>query len=257
MNANGKTLARANFARYYGQVGTGNIASQLNPVNAAFVRFPWTDANGDKFVQANEVLTGVNNVLATGGNYNPSNPTAVGTLNTVDPNLKNDVTDEFIVGLDREIGSGFALGVNYIWRKYGDFQWNDLNGITTAQFVPVSFTPAASACPATQNAVCPTVTYYEPAFQLPTVSTLAIAEGFNRTFNGLEVTGRKRLSHHWLMNSSFAYNSTLVNFGEFPGSIRSTATNSSVLEEDPTNRDRRGGQQYDYPSAGSDNSRSA
>jgi hypothetical protein len=251
VNANGKTLARANFARYYGQVGTGSVASQLNPVDAAFVRFPWNDANGDKFIQANEVTTGVNEVLLTGGNYNPSNPTAVGTLNTVDPNLKNDVTDEFILGLDREIGSGFALGVSYIWRKYGDFQWNDLNGITTAQYVPVQFTPPASACPTSQNAVCPTVTYYEPSFQLPTVSTLAIAEGFNRTFNGLEITGRKRLSHNWLMNTSFAYNSTLVNFGEFPGSIRSTATNSSVIVEDPTNRDTRGGQQYDYPSAGS------
>jgi hypothetical protein len=251
VNANGKTLARANFARYYGQVGTGQIASQLNPVNAAFVRFPWTDANGDKFVQANEVLTGVNNVLATGGNYNPSNPAAIGTLNTVDPNLKNDVTDELIVGLDREIGSGFAVGVNYIWRKYGDFQWEDHNGITTAQFVPVQFTPPASTCPAAQSAVCPTVTYYEPAFQLPTVTTLAIAEGFNRTFNGFEVTGRKRLSNHWLMNTSFAYNSTLVNFGDFPGSIRSTATNSSALEEDPTNRETRSGHQYDYPSTGS------
>jgi hypothetical protein len=251
VNANGKTLVRANFARYYGQVGTGTVASQLNPVNAAFVRFPWTDANGDKFIQANEVLTGVNNVLATQGNYNPSNPSAVGTLNTVNPNLKNDVTDEFIVGLDREIGAGFAVGVNYIWRKYGDFNWKDLNGITSAQFVPISYTPPASTCPAAQNAVCPTVTYYEPSFQLPTVSTLAIAEGFNRTFNGFELTSRKRLSHHWLMNTSFAYNSTLVNFGEFPGSVRSTVTNVSDLEEDPTNRDTRGGQQYDYPSAGS------
>jgi hypothetical protein len=143
------------------------------------------------------------------------------------------------------------VGINYIWRKYGDFQFEDLNGITTADYSPVRFTPPASACPAAQNAVCPAVTYYEPAFQLPTVSTLTIAEGFNRTFNGLEVTGRKRLSHRWLMNTSFAYNSTLVNFGEFPGSIRSTATNSSALEEDPTNRDTRGGHQYAYPSTGS------
>jgi hypothetical protein len=190
-------------------------------------------------------------VLATGGNYNPSNPSAVGTLNTIDPNLKNDVTDEFIVGFDREVGAGFALGVNYIWRKYGDFQWNDLNGITTADFVAVPFTAPANVCPASQNAACPAVTYYEPKFQLPTVSTLAIAEGFNRTFNGLEVTGRKRLSNHWLMNTSFAYNSSIVNFGDFPGGIRSTSTTSSVLEEDPTNRDTRGGYQYDYPSTGS------
>lgn len=251
VNANGKTLVRANLARYYGQVGTGTVASQLNPVNAAFVRFPWNDANGDKFIQASEVLTGVNNVLATGGNYNPSNPSAIGTLNTVDPNLKNDVTDEFILGFDREVGAGFALGINYIWRKYGDFNWKDLNGITSAQFVAQTFTPPAASCPAAKNAVCPTLTYYEPTFQLPTVSTLATAEGFNRTFNGFELTGRKRLSHHWLMNTSFAYNSTLVNFDDFPGGIRSTATNSSELEEDPTNRDTRGGQQYDYPSAGS------
>ena len=29
---NGKTLARANFARYYGQVGTGGVSSIVNPV---------------------------------------------------------------------------------------------------------------------------------------------------------------------------------------------------------------------------------
>ena len=248
---NGKTLARANYARYYGQVGTGGIASQINPVNAAFVRFPWNDANGDKFIQANEVLTGVNEVLATGGNYNPSNPTAVGTPNTIDPNLKNDVTDEFIIGVDREIGAGFAVGANYIWRKYGDFQFSDLVGITTADYTATQFTPAASACPAAQSADCPTVTYYVPNFQLPTTSVLTNAAGFNRTFNGFEITGRKRLSNRWLMNTSFAYNSTIVNFDDFPGSISSTSTTSSALVEDPTNRALRDGFQYDYPTAGS------
>ena len=42
------------------------------------------------------------------------------SANTVDPNLKNDTTDEFIVGLDHEIGAGFAVGANYIWRRYGE-----------------------------------------------------------------------------------------------------------------------------------------
>jgi hypothetical protein len=248
---NGKTLAHANFARYYGQVGTGGVASQVNPVNAAFVRFPWNDANGDKFIQANELRTGVNNVLATGGNYNPNNPSAVGTLNTIDPNLKNDVTDEFIVGIDREIGSGFAAGASYIWRRYGDFQFTDLNGVATSDYTATTFTPAASACPAAQNAVCPTVTMFVPNFQVPTVSTLTNAGGYNRTFNGMEVTARKRLSNHWLMNSSFAYNSTLVNFDDFTGSINATSTTSATLVEDPTNRSLRNGFQYDYPSAGS------
>ena len=38
-------------------------------------------------------------------------------------------------------------------------------------------------------------------------------QDFHRTFNGVELTGRKRLSNHWLMNTSFAYNSTIVNYG--------------------------------------------
>ena len=40
--------------------------------------------------------------------------------------------------------------------------------------------------------------------------------GYTRTFNGVELTGRKRMSNHWMMNTSFAYNSTPVNFGSFP-----------------------------------------
>lgn len=58
----------------------------------------------------------------------------------------------------------------------------------------VQFTPAAAACPGADNRLspgsCQSVTYYQPAFQIPTVITLAMAEGFNRTCNGVEVTGR-------------------------------------------------------------------
>ena len=51
VNGNGKTIARANYARYYGQVGTGGIASQINPVDATTCAIPWNDANGDKFAR--------------------------------------------------------------------------------------------------------------------------------------------------------------------------------------------------------------
>jgi carboxypeptidase family protein/TonB-dependent receptor-like protein len=245
LKGNGRTIARLNYARYYGQVGSGGVASQVNPLTSAFVRFPWNDLNGDKVIQANEVVTGVNNVLSSGGNYNPNNPGFVGTANTIDPNLRNDKTDEFILGLDREIGAGFAAGVNYIWRRYGDFNWSDVNGLTSADYSPVNFTPPASACPAGSR--CSAVTYFVPNIQLPTVSTLTNVPGYNRTFNGLEVTGRKRLANHWLMNTSFSYNSTLVNFGSFPGSVPGTST----ITEDPTNRAVRDGFQYDYATAGS------
>ncbi len=73
---------------------------------------------------------------ATGRRRIPANTESA---NSVDPNLKNDTTDEIIVGVDREIGIGFAVGANYIWRRYSDFQWNDRTGITTADWVAVTF----------------------------------------------------------------------------------------------------------------------
>src|SRR5262245_36978940 len=246
----GKTLARANYASYWGQVGTGGVANQLNPLSRVSVRYPWIDANGDKFVQANEI--GVSSrPLAVTGNWDPNNPSAVTTANTVDSDLKNDRTDEIIAGVEQEIGAGFAVGVNYIWRRYANFNWTDINGLASADFTPVTFTPAAASCPAAQDARCPTVTFYQPNFQLPTVTTLTNADGFNRVFNGVEITGRKRLSNRWLMNTSFSYNSTLVNFNQFTGSITSTNVTSSNLVEDPTNRAVRDGFQYDYPTSGS------
>jgi hypothetical protein len=250
IRGNGKTVARANFASYWGQVGTGGIANQLNPVSRVSVRFPWIDANGDKFVQANEI--GVSNrPLAVTGNWDPNNPSAVTTANTVDPHLQNDRTEEVIVRVDHEIAAGFGVGVNYIWRRYTNLNWTDINGLTSADYSPVSFTPPAASCPAAQAARCPTVMFYQPNFQLPTVTTLTNADDFNREFSGVEITGRRRLANRWLMNTSFSYNSTLVNFNQFSGSVTSTNVISSALVEDPTNRAVRDGFQFDYPTAGS------
>jgi hypothetical protein len=254
LTGDGKTLARANYARYYGQVGTGGVASEINPVGSTTLRYPWTDFNHNGVADPGEIaLSGT--PLSASTNWSAANPANTVSANSVDPNLKNDKTDELIVGFDREIGKGFAVGANYIWRRYGDFQWEDRNGITAADYVATTFTPAGSACPGADNrtaaANCPTVTYFQPTFTLPTVITYTNAAGFNRTYNGVELTGRKRLSNRWLLNTSFAYNSTLVNFGDFPGSITSTSTTSSTLVEDPTNRTTRDGFQYDYPTSGS------
>ena len=129
LTGDSKTIARANYAMYWGQVGDGGVSSQLNPVTAVTVRYGWLDANHDGFVQPNEVYDSKNraaaqfggnpaNFLNETGNWNPANPGSPTTLNTIDPNLKNDRTDEFILGVDREVGAGFAVGANYIWRRY-------------------------------------------------------------------------------------------------------------------------------------------
>jgi len=256
LSGDGKTLVRGNYARYYGQVGNGGVAATINPVSQTVVRWPWVDANKNGVAEAGEVQVSPAGTLVT-GTWSATNPANSVSSNSVDPNLKNDKTDEVIIGLDREIGAGFAVGANYIWRRYGDFSWNDRVGITSADWVATTFTPAAATCPGADNrtaaATCQSVTYYQPGFQQPTIQLEANVPGYARTFNGVEVTGRKRLANHWLMNTSFAYNSTVVNFNEFPGAANQTSGTSGTIpiSEDPTNRVVREGGQYDYLTSGS------
>jgi len=242
VQGNGKTLAKANYARYYGQVGNGGVSGTINPVGAVTLRYPWVDANGDKSATADEIIASAN-PLSTAGNWSASNPAAAASLNSVDANMRNDYTDEIIVGIDREIGAGFAVGANYIWRRYGDFTWNRRVGLTAADYTAVNFTAPSATCPGNDGnrisaADCPTVTYFQPGFQLPTILVEENQPGFTRVFNGAELTARKRMSNHWLMNTSFSYNSTIVNYGA--GSF-----------QDPTNVKQRDGYQYDYLTGGS------
>ena len=85
----------------------------------SFVEYPWNDANRDTVVQANEVnFASLTNRSAT---YDLNNPTNFRGPGTVDPNVKNDRTQEFIVGFDREVANNLAVGASYIWRKYDQF----------------------------------------------------------------------------------------------------------------------------------------
>ena len=243
---------------YWGQVGVGGYSFQVNPVTRVSLRYPWVDLNHDTFVQANEIQPrdgNFANFLALTGNWNPAAPGSPTTANTIDPNLKNDRTDEIIFGLDREIGAGFAVGANYIWRRYSNFQFTDTLGLDPSNFTATTFAP--TNCPGNDGlrisaGNCSPVQLYVSNVQVGAISTLTnfTSDQYNRAYNGFELTARKRMSNHWLMNSSFAFNSTIVNMNGWAGDSASGLSVAGI-GEDPTNRSTRNGAQYDYLSAGS------
>ena len=198
-SGSGKTVAKASFAMYYGQLAPNQGVSALNPVTEASIRFPWTDANGDMIVQRNELTLGRANVLTFSGNYNPDNPTFLGTNGSVDPNVSNDRTQEFIVGLDHELARNLAISGNYIWRKYDRFFWNDRVGLTSAEYVARSFTPTPTAttcvAPGTR---CETVTYFEPTLPIPAQFVYTNVPDRYRNYNGIELVLTKRYSDRWM-----------------------------------------------------------
>ncbi len=235
LRGDGKTVLKVNGARYYG-VGVFT-ASALEPTGSTTtLRFPWKDLNGDKIVQPNELSVYKSdgktlNLLNSPAGYDPNNPGSPVTTAIVDPNMKNDTTDEAIIGIDHELMRNFGVGIQYIYRKYSNFCGSAQQGCvgsavryldSTSNYTgPVAFTAACG------NATCSQASYTGYYFNGPTLHSNTIEENLNeyRTYNGVEVTARKRLSNHWMMTSSYVYNHE-----------RFTAVTPSVDYLDPTNR---------------------
>jgi len=220
----GRNVVKLNYSRYVSQLGTGSLSSTYNTVAATFVRYPWVDVNGDRFIQANEVVLTSAPLSWTAG-YDYNNPTATSTSGKVDDGLSMDTTDEFIVTFDKQIGNEFAVGVSYIWRNYGNFWGNVYDNFGAANWTPVSWTP--TGCPST--ATCPAVTYYQPTSVLPVKYTVKNITDFYRRYQGLELTARKRFSNRWQINGSFSYNDAPMTFESTEGYYYWSSTG------DPTN----------------------
>jgi hypothetical protein len=234
LSGDGRNVLSSSYAVYYGQMAPGQLSSQLAATGAVMVRYPWADANNDGFVQPAEVNTTVP-FLAKSTAYDPANPTSTTSPTRVDPNVKNDRTQEFIVGFDRQIGSMMAVGGSYIWRKYDQFLWNDRDNFTSANYRSVPYQATCTVA----GARCEQVTYFEPTVQIPSPNVYTNTPDRYRDFNGFELTFQKRMANRWSANFSYAFNNAIDHW------------DSPNAYEDPTNIALTDGYQYAPEAAGS------
>ena len=230
----GRNILSSSYSIYYGQMGPGELSGQLAATGAVFVRYPWSDVNGDGFVQRAEVNTSVP-FLSKSTAYDPDDPTSTTSPTLVDPDVKNDRTREFIVGFDRQLGGTMAVGANYIWRKYDQFRWNDRLDFSSADYAAVNYTP--SSCLA--GARCEAVTYFQPTRQIPSANIYTNIPDRYRNFNGFELTFQRRYANRWQMNASLAFNDAR-DYWDSPNAY-----------EDPTNIAQQHDAQYAPESGGS------
>lgn len=202
----GRTIASASYATYYGQMSPSQLVGDLAATSAVYVRHPWNDLNRDQFVQANEV--DFSRVLDRSTEFDPANPANFRSPGLVDPNINNDRTREAIVGFDHQLGGNMAVGASYIWRKYDNFNRQDVLGFSTADMIPRTLTPTCAVA----GARCETVTYYDPAFQVPAPFLRANVDDRFRDFNGFELTFQKRYASRWSASFSYAYNNAVDNW---------------------------------------------
>jgi hypothetical protein len=215
-----RTIARASYARYYQQLAFGNVTVE-NPTAVGYIAYGWNDANGDRFVQPSEIdfssvrySSAVN--LADPGSVSPD------TVNKIDRDRKPRTDDEFIVGLDRELGASFAAGVAFTYRRGTNWSTNDfLTGVgyRFAGACSDPTNPTKATCPLmqasdyTQNAPVSQNGYtgfsYTPNPALVTAGRsgrlVTNRDGYSTSYKGLELSLNKRLSNKWMARAAFTY----------------------------------------------------
>src|SRR5262249_51424223 len=109
-----RTLLRASYNRYSGQLGGGDVAFN-SPGYSNYIYMYFTDKNGDKVAQRNEIDFASGIVSSVG--VNPSDPTKPIYQFRWSNNLKAPTTDEFILGAETELMTDFTVAANGTYRE--------------------------------------------------------------------------------------------------------------------------------------------
>jgi hypothetical protein len=210
-----KTVARASYSRYSGQLNTGAVGFSNPSSTAGSATYRWADLNGDHFAQANEVQ--LNNFISAAGGFNPAAPTAVTSANVIDPNLKAPVTQSIVAGVDRELMPNLALQLNYSYTRTSDLFGNFANNITPR--VGVTLADYAPGTPLTGT--LPDGTAYSIPTFIPNAAKvtaggsgflLTNVPGYTTDYHGVEVGLVKRLSNKWMGRAGFSFNNAREHF---------------------------------------------
>lgn len=229
-----KTILRSNLARYGLQNGTG-VAGLVNPAALGNALYFWNDKNSDDWVSTDELIGYPTKGILAYANCDPWNPTRVDDPDAISPDLKSIVTDEFLVGIEREIFTDISLSATLILRRTHQERWDPYYDEETAWkegqenwLGPIQKSLEYDGV--TYNYEYWTLDRYRPAGVI-----LETAPDRHVNYTGIEFTAIKRLSHRWMMNLSFTYQKSTGYLGE-----------KGFL--DPTNVDKWEGQPRDYDS---------
>jgi hypothetical protein len=198
LGADKRTLLRASYSRYNDQMGGSTIYS-VSPGAYNYLYYYFNDLNGDHIAQPNEIDT--SSLVAWAG-IDPNKTTVANSVIRWG-NAKAPTTDEFVLGLEREVMADFSVGVNGTYRKLNDFLWNQPEKTqgqgdyyTSADYV--LHAPATATMPDGSTVSLP---YYTTA-NAPIYYVINNRPGYNQTYKGLELTATKRMSNRWMLRGN-------------------------------------------------------
>jgi hypothetical protein len=227
-----RTILRASYSRYAGQLDTGIVGYSNPSGNVGFVEYWWNDLNADHFVQGNEV--DFTHFVTQGGGFNPAAPTAVTSANVIDPNLEAPVTQSAVIGIDRELMRNLGVQVNYSFTRTHNYAgtgtFTPWVGLTAADY-----TAAAVLTGALPNGDEFSIQTWTPDSAKITANgngrILSNYEGYSSRYHGIEMSLVKRMSDRWMARIGAAWNNATEHYSTNPP--RDSVGNPTPLDTEP------------------------
>ena len=210
----GRTLLRASYSRFTDQLDSTTVFAINAFPDITGLAYGWKDANGDGRVQPGEVDT--SNLLYPFG-VNPANPGSVVPVNQISKDLRPPTTDEFIVGIERQIAPDLTGSLAYTHRVRRHLFIAPIVGTTRESWQ--YFGNAAGT--ASDRGF--TISFDEPFYGLidcPDPCSGGMLENrpdASETYDGVELQVIKSFSKGWMARVSFAWNDARQHIG--PGAI--------------------------------------
>ena len=200
-----RTLLRGSYNRYMDQLGSSDVGASNPFYRVQQLYYYWEDLNDDKTIQRNEI--DFDSGLYSFANIDPDNPGAGFSPGRIDYDMDPTRTDELVLGVDREIGPSFAVGVAYSYRYRTNFTWDQFEKTRGAgdYYTSADYT----LLPAAVTGTLPDGTPYSvPNYRLkaglaaPVFFVTTNRPDYHQTYHGLELTATKRMSNRWMMRGN-------------------------------------------------------
>jgi hypothetical protein len=196
-----KTIARASYATFASQMnaGAGGFFSTVGSFRGVYI-YNVRDLNGNGTVDAAEIA---GRTAENWYGFDINNPSNVGTPNHVIGDYKTPLTQEFILGVDRELMANLGVSASYTFRHFSNFNWRPIQGLRADDYVQRG-TYTGTLAPVGSFSV---PFYGVSALPANRTRTEYIdREGYSQRFNGLEVSATKRMSNRWMARFGFSWN---------------------------------------------------
>jgi hypothetical protein len=200
LDDNRKTVARASYANYAGQLNPFEVTS-ASPVGSyyTYIAYKWVDANRDGIAQKNEILTNLGPQYSNA--IDPAHPTSASSPNTIASDYHANRDHEVILGVDHELVPNLAVGGAYTFRRTNDWpSWNPRIGLTSADYSVVT---------RPSNGTYSAIVYGPNAAKVDASGggrILTNRPDYHSQFQGVELTMTKRLSNKWMGRIAFSIN---------------------------------------------------